>query len=250
MLDRSVEYLLFRIVEISCPSRGSDCRIILVYELVFQLSIKSESCFLVFGRKNLRSRCVWKRQLRKKLRRSPYSEICRWLTALRSKSLQPLACVFSCCASNTGNKSLFFHAASIVWRFCQVTSEKRCWVINKQARWRQRSANDHERRVTCVPGMMARGGRAGRFHFFSYHHWCVLFDTWLVAHKNGEDFTCCFARWFCCRAADAKKQGCGAGVVRTRRFLDGVGFLMTLGVGVVFFVRLRMSIGSFFTSHS
>lgn len=165
MLDRSVEYLLFRIVEISCPSRGSDCRIILVYELVFQLSIKSESCFLVFGRKNLRSRCVWKRQLRKKLCRSPYSEICRWLTALRSKSLQPLACVFSCCASNTGNKSLFFHAASIVWRFCQVTSEKRCWVINKQARWRQRSANDHERRVTCVPGMMARGGGRAGFIF-------------------------------------------------------------------------------------
>jgi len=44
-----------------------------------------------------------------------------------------------------------------------------------------------------------------------------------------------------------RKQGCGvgagAGVVRSRRFLSGVGvgFLTTLGVGVGFFVRLRMS---------
>jgi len=41
------------------------------------------------------------------------------------------------------------------------------------------------------------------------------------------------------------KQGCGvgAGVVRSRRFLGGVGigFLTTLGVGVGFFVRLRIS---------
>jgi len=30
-------------------------------------------------------------------------------------------------------------------------------------------------------------------------------------------------------------QGCGVGVVRSRRFLGGVGFLTTLGVGVGFF---------------
>jgi len=45
-------------------------------------------------------------------------------------------------------------------------------------------------------------------------------------------------------AFHAEKQGCGvgAGVVRSWRFLGGVGFLTTLGVvvGVGFFVRLRL----------
>jgi len=36
------------------------------------------------------------------------------------------------------------------------------------------------------------------------------------------------------------RQGCGAGVVRSWRFLDGVGFLTTLGAGVGIFVRLRL----------
>jgi len=32
-------------------------------------------------------------------------------------------------------------------------------------------------------------------------------------------------------------EGCGGGVVRSRMFLGGVGFLTTLGVGVGFFVQ-------------
>jgi len=49
-------------------------------------------------------------------------------------------------------------------------------------------------------------------------------------------------------------QGCGveARVVRSRRFWGGVrvGFLTTLGVGVVFLSDSDCPIGSFFTSHS
>jgi len=49
--------------------------------------------------------------------------------------------------------------------------------------------------------------------------------------------------------------GCGVGVVRSRMFLGGVGFLTTLGVGVwffcpVFFVHSGCPFGSFFKSHS
>jgi len=46
--------------------------------------------------------------------------------------------------------------------------------------------------------------------------------------------------------------GVGAGVVRSRTFLEEVGFLTTLGVGVGFFVRLRLRMSNWiiFTSHS
>jgi len=48
-----------------------------------------------------------------------------------------------------------------------------------------------------------------------------------------------------CRFQLCSDQGCGAGVVRSRTFLGGVGvgFLTTLGIGVGFFFRLplRMS---------
>jgi len=57
-----------------------------------------------------------------------------------------------------------------------------------------------------------------------------------------------------CNCIDLYIQGCGAGfgVVRSRGFLGGVrvGFLTTLGVGVGFFVRLRMSNWIIFTSYS
>ena len=36
-------------------------------------------------------------------------------------------------------------------------------------------------------------------------------------------------------------QGCGVGVARSRRFLGGVGFITTPGIGVGFFVRLQKS---------
>jgi len=45
-------------------------------------------------------------------------------------------------------------------------------------------------------------------------------------------------------------EGCGGGVVRSRMFLGGVGFLTTLGVGVGFFVHSECPVGSFFKSHS
>ena len=53
---------------------------------------------------------------------------------------------------------------------------------------------------------------------------------------------------------NTQQQGCGveAAVVRSRRFLDGVGFLTTLGFGVGFFSDYdsRCPVGSFLTSHS
>jgi len=47
-------------------------------------------------------------------------------------------------------------------------------------------------------------------------------------------------------------QGRGVGVVRSRRFLGGVGvrFLTILGVGVGFVVRLRMSVIGSFLHHN
>jgi len=47
---------------------------------------------------------------------------------------------------------------------------------------------------------------------------------------------------------DDDDQGCG--VVRSRRFLAGVGFLATLTIGVGFFVRLRMSNWIIFLHHT
>ena len=46
--------------------------------------------------------------------------------------------------------------------------------------------------------------------------------------------------------------GAGVGVVRSWTFLEKVGFLTTLGVGVGFFVRLRLRMSNWiiFTSHS
>jgi len=47
------------------------------------------------------------------------------------------------------------------------------------------------------------------------------------------------------------EQRCGVGVVRSRRFLGGVGvgFLTTLGVGVGFFVRLWLRMSNWIISY-
>jgi len=55
-----------------------------------------------------------------------------------------------------------------------------------------------------------------------------------------------------CQVYFRVQQNFGVGVVRNQRFLGGVGFLTTLGVGVGFFLSDSNSggpIGSFFTSH-
>jgi len=82
----------------------------------------------------------------------------------------------------------------------------------------------------------------------------LRYTNWTIWHRLPFVFSYWHIGLYCSVFNIMKRyeQGCGAGVgiVRCRRFLGGVGFLTTLGVGVGFFVLLRMSNWLIFTSHS
>jgi len=66
----------------------------------------------------------------------------------------------------------------------------------------------------------------------------------VMLHFNDQVFPYTEVDLRLCFSHGGRQHGCGIGVVRSRRFLGGVGFLTTLGVGVGFFVRLRLRVSS------